>query len=262
MIAAGVGDLVAKLTSVADWELGHLLWAEPYDAAIAARARAAAWGCVARLEAIGHGDEAGVQALLEGLIESGLCMLDFGETRLASGYEHHISHFLELLLLQQGRHSALHGAKVGLGVLVSAARYDALRQLTRAEVATRLGNLVAPDRERQLAVIRSAYGPHTAPQVIAIQEPFLEMTPDGFAALKDRIRGQWDAIEQVLHSVPPAAQFAAWLTAVGGATRPEPLGLTAAEVAQAAAAAPFYRNRFTVAKLGELLLDSRQKNAQ
>ena len=41
LTAAGFGDLVAKLTSVADWEIGHLVWDEPFDAEIA-RARAAA----------------------------------------------------------------------------------------------------------------------------------------------------------------------------------------------------------------------------
>ena len=37
LIAAGFGDLLAKLTSTADWELGALLWDEPYDAEIARR---------------------------------------------------------------------------------------------------------------------------------------------------------------------------------------------------------------------------------
>ncbi len=37
LIAAGFGDLLAKLTSIADWELGALLWGEPYDAEIARR---------------------------------------------------------------------------------------------------------------------------------------------------------------------------------------------------------------------------------
>ena len=39
LIAAGFGDLLAKLTSIADWELGALLWGEPYDVEIARRSR-------------------------------------------------------------------------------------------------------------------------------------------------------------------------------------------------------------------------------
>jgi glycerol-1-phosphate dehydrogenase [NAD(P)+] len=35
LIAAGFGDMVGKLLSVADWRLGHLLWDEPSDEEIA-----------------------------------------------------------------------------------------------------------------------------------------------------------------------------------------------------------------------------------
>ena len=38
LTAAGFGDLIAKLTSVSDWELGHVLWDEPFDPTIARRA--------------------------------------------------------------------------------------------------------------------------------------------------------------------------------------------------------------------------------
>ena len=31
LIAAGFGDLAGKLTALADWELGSLLWSEPFD---------------------------------------------------------------------------------------------------------------------------------------------------------------------------------------------------------------------------------------
>ena len=103
LIAAGFGDLLAKLTSIADWELGALLWDEPYDAEIARRSRAAALACAARADAVAAASEDGVRDLFEGLIESGFCMLDFGETRPASGYEHHISHFWEMKLLREGR---------------------------------------------------------------------------------------------------------------------------------------------------------------
>ena len=119
LTAAGFGDLIAKLTSVADWELGHVLWDEPFDRKIAQRARQAVWDCVGQIDSLAAAEPKGVQALFLGLIESGFCMLDFGETRPASGYEHHVSHFWEMKLLREGRHSIFHGAKVGLGVLAS-----------------------------------------------------------------------------------------------------------------------------------------------
>ena len=88
--------------------------------------------------------------LFDGLIESGFCMLDFGETRPASGYEHHISHFWEMKLLREGRHAVLHGAKVGIAVRISAQRYDVIRAMSaqKHSAGCLASAPVAPPRSR------------------------------------------------------------------------------------------------------------------
>lgn len=85
LIAAGFGDMLGKLTSIADWRIGRLLWDEPYDEAIAQRTLGAVQFCIDHVDSIGAASPDGVRALLEGLIESGYCMLDFGSSRPASG---------------------------------------------------------------------------------------------------------------------------------------------------------------------------------
>jgi glycerol-1-phosphate dehydrogenase [NAD(P)+] len=252
LIAAGLGDMLAKFTSTADWELGSLLWGEPFDPAIAARSRKAAWACAEKADAIAVASEDGVRTLMEGLIESGFCMLDFGETRPASGYEHHISHFWEMKLLREGRHSVLHGAKVGIAVLVSARRYDAVRRMSHAEAAARLLRTPLPDRETQLRGIRAAYGP-TSDQMIALQVPFLEMTAADYEALRQKTLANWDAIQRIAATVPPAADIEGWLRRAGGPVTGREVGLSDEEVALGVAYAHYYRNRFTIGKLSGLL---------
>ncbi len=252
LTAAGLGDMLAKFTSIADWELGHLLWDEPFDPAIAARSRQAAQACAAQAEAIARRDPQGIRTLFMGLIESGLCMLDFGETRPASGYEHHASHFWEMKLLREGRRSILHGAKVGVGVLASAARYAAVRELSAADAATRLAAAGLPDREAVEHGIRAAYGP-IAEKVIAGHATFLEMDEASFAALKARVLQNWDAVQAIAATVPPPSHIAAWLRQAGGPTSPAELGLNDEEFAQGLAFGGYYRPRFTIAKLSQLL---------
>jgi glycerol-1-phosphate dehydrogenase [NAD(P)+] len=252
MIAAGFGDLLAKLTSVADWELGALLWDEPYDAEIARRSRSAALACAARADAVAAASEGGVRDLFEGLIESGFCMLDFGETRPASGYEHHISHFWEMKLLREGRHSVLHGAKVGVAVRISAQRYDAVRTMSRAEAADRLARFVPPSRADQEQLIRDGYGP-IAEQVIPIQAPFLSLTAADYQRLAEKIVAEWDAIRQIAATVPAAGQIEGWLRRVGGPVTGGEVGLSDDEVIQGIACGHYYRNRFTVGKLSWML---------
>lgn len=252
MIAAGFGDLIAKLTSVADWELGHLLWNEPYDETIARRSRDAAWAAVHQLEAIANADCDGVKTLMEGLIESGFCMLDFGETRPASGAEHHISHLWEMMLLREGRHSVLHGAKVGVAVIVSAQRYDAIKAMSRSEAANRLARATLPDREADIAAIRQAF-PHMADELIEIQAPFLNMTEAQFNALKAQVLDNWDAIRRIAATVPSATEVTGWLRRVGGPVTAAEISLSDDEFELGVRCGHFYRNRFSVAKLGRML---------
>ena len=247
LTAAGFGDLVAKLTSVADWEIGHLLWDEPFDAEIARRARQCVWDCVAKLDSLVAAECDGVEALFCGLIESGFCMLDFGETRPASGYEHHVSHFWEMKLLREGRHSVFHGAKVGVAVLASAALDETLAGLPVDEVKARLGEH-RPKRATDEAAIRSAYRGQ-ADQVIADQQPFLQMTDGEYRTLVDRIVTRWDEVRRILATVPPAGEIRGWLERLNGATTPEALGLTADEYQEGLNVGHFYRTRMTAKKL-------------
>ena len=252
MLAAGVGDMLAKYTSTADWELDYVLIDEKYDPAIAARMRAAAQACAQATDAIATGSAEGLRVLMDGLIESGLCMLDFGATLPASGGEHHISHFLEMKLLQEGRHSILHGAKVGIGVLTTARRFDALKRLSLAEVEARLKSATRPEPADEIATIRAAYGA-IADQVIAIQQPFLEMTDAGFEDLKARILARWDDLEYIAAGVPGAAEFEHWIGSTGGAVTPAQLGLSDEEVALAARCAHYLKPRVTINRLSLML---------
>ena len=127
LIAAGFGDMLGKLTSIADWRLGQLLWDEPYDEAIAQRTLTAVQFCIDNVESIGAASPEGVRKLLEALLESGYCMLDFGSSRPASGAEHHYSHYWEMKLLNEGRPAIYHGAKVGVATALVAEQYAQLR---------------------------------------------------------------------------------------------------------------------------------------
>jgi glycerol-1-phosphate dehydrogenase [NAD(P)+] len=252
MIAAGYGDILGKAIALADWRLGHLLWDEPYDAGIAARVRATLDTCVEATEAIGRASPEGIQKLMYALVDSGLCMVDYGSTRPAAGTEHHMSHYLEMKLLRERRPAVLHGAKVGMCSQYPAEFYARLRQVGRAEAVKRLNAAALPDRAAEVERIREAYGP-VAESVILEHAPFLDMDAQGFDRLKQRILAHWDDIQTLAAAVPARDRLVELLQRVGGATRPAELGLGDDEVQQAFANAHYLRNRFTIRKLGRIL---------
>ena len=252
MIAAGFGDMLGKYTSIADWRLGRLLWDEPYDESIAQRTLDAVQQCADNTAGIGKAQPEAVRALFDALVESGYCMLDFGQSRPASGAEHHYSHFWEMKLLREGRPAILHGAKVGVATVLVAGLYDRVRSLSRAEVADLLEGSTLPDRTKELEIIRAAYGSE-ADEVSRDQARFLDLTANEYDALKRRILDNWDAVQAIAAQVPPADEVARLLETAGGPSRVDQIGISAEERDMAIADAHYLRDRFTVRKLSRML---------
>jgi glycerol-1-phosphate dehydrogenase [NAD(P)+] len=252
MIAAGFGDMLGKYTSIADWRLGHLINDQPYDESIARRALDAVRSCTDSVQAIGGAVPTGIAKLMEALIESGLCMADFGSSVLASGTEHHYSHCWEMKLLMEGRPPILHGAKVGVATILVARLYEKLRQLSRNDALDLLRDSIAPLPEDEASKIRAAFGP-MAGVIIRDQPVFFDFHENGFERFKQRIVESWSDIQAIAAEVPSAERIIELLTLAGGPTSPEELGLSAEDLALATSSAHYLRRHFTVRRLMELL---------
>ncbi|MDI9549610.1 MAG: sn-glycerol-1-phosphate dehydrogenase [Chloroflexota bacterium] len=249
MIAAGFGDMIGKYTSLADWQIGRLLWDEPYDVAIADGTRRALQICIDNADTIAAASPEGIRSLMEGLIESGIQMLAFGSSHAASGTEHHYSHFWEMKLLWEKRPALLHGAKVGVAATEVAKLYAAIRNISRDDLAQILDRAGMPKREEGIERIRAAFGPDMADEIVAIQKRFLNMDEADFEQLTRRIWEHWDEIQTIARQVPEAQQIAGWLRAAGGPTTVDELGLSKEELVLAATNGHYLRDRFTSRKL-------------
>jgi glycerol-1-phosphate dehydrogenase [NAD(P)+] len=113
LTSAGIGDLLGKATAGVDWLAAHLLYGERYDAAIAADTRRAMMLAADNVPALMAGDPPALRDLLDGLIQSGISIAAFGNSRPASGLEHHASHFWDLLAAHGKHEQSSHGLQVG-----------------------------------------------------------------------------------------------------------------------------------------------------
>jgi glycerol-1-phosphate dehydrogenase [NAD(P)+] len=189
---------------------------------------------------------------MEGLIETGLCMVEAGSSRPAGGSEHHMSHYWEMTLLKKGRPAILHGAKVGVATTLVARRYEKIRHMTRDEVSVRLAATRLFIIMQIEPTSSSNLGP-VAGQSILEQALFLNMTAEDFAHLKAKIVERWEAIQAIAATVPAPVDLVELLRKVGGPADTGGLGLIEAEVATAEKYAHYLRNRFTVMKLAHIL---------
>ena len=125
---SGFGDMIGKFIALADWKIAHALTDEYFCPVIHDITLNATQAVIESAESIKNGDITAYEKLIFGLLMSGLAMQLLGNSRCASGAEHHISHLIEMqpdgLNLKS---AALHGEKVGVGTLLAAAEYHAIK---------------------------------------------------------------------------------------------------------------------------------------
>lgn len=121
---SGIGDILGKYIALADWKIAHILTGERYAVKIAETMSSAVNIINDCSAGVLTGDPDAHEKLIYGLLLSGLAMQVFGNSRPASGAEHHISHLIEMhpspLKLSS---MALHGEKVGVGTIIMSEVY-------------------------------------------------------------------------------------------------------------------------------------------
>lgn len=110
---SGVGDVVAKVTAIADWKLAFHARGTPIHDLAALLSDAT----VSQLMARPIRDLEGQRLLATALLQNGVAMALAGSSRPASGSEHLISHALDMT----SSRPRLHGIQVGMAAYVIAA---------------------------------------------------------------------------------------------------------------------------------------------
>ena len=125
---SGFGDMIGKFIALADWKIAHTLTGEYFCSTIHDMTLDATKAVMESAEAIKNGETSAFEKLTYGLLMSGLAMQLLGNSRCASGAEHHISHFIEMQPKGLNAYSdALHGEKVGVGTLIACKEYHRIK---------------------------------------------------------------------------------------------------------------------------------------
>ncbi|MEG1427784.1 MAG: sn-glycerol-1-phosphate dehydrogenase, partial [Oscillospiraceae bacterium] len=130
MLHAGYGDVLGKFTALADWNLAKEQHGEYFCGESAALMNKALKRCTDHAAKLQERDEAAVESVTQGLLFAGIAMGLVGNSRPASGAEHHMAHFWEIALLQANLPHPLHGNCVGAAAVVSASIYEFFPELS------------------------------------------------------------------------------------------------------------------------------------
>ena len=127
MTAAGFGDIIGKYTCLTDWKLSNIINGEPINKEAYELMKKALSACVSDFDALSRYDGEAVVKLMDALITAGISMAICGNSRPASGSEHHQSHFIEMDFVRRGERIPMHGLKVAIGTLVSLEIYNYIK---------------------------------------------------------------------------------------------------------------------------------------
>ena len=112
MLKAGYGDIVGKYSCLNDWKLSALVNDEYFCDAIYELTYSQAEKVKVLAKDILKRDENAVGALMEALVLVGIAMSYVGNSRPASGSEHHLSHFFEITGIIDNKEYYAHGIDV------------------------------------------------------------------------------------------------------------------------------------------------------
>jgi len=208
LTAAGLGDMLGKITALADWRLAHILVGEEMPQDIVSIVETALDKIIAGAPNLAKRDPDVIKSVTEGLILSGIAMSLYGDSRPASGTEHHLAHFWEMRMLTEGRKPALHGIKVGLATIIGLIMWNGIKGSECIRKASSHSN--------HESEIKRLYG-RSADSILSTENPDLPI---------EMIKENWKSIQEIAASLPSPEDIAAMLAAVDAPTRPSEIGLT------------------------------------
>lgn len=249
MLQAGFGDMIAKYCAICEWRIASLVTGESYCEEIAQMVRSSLRQVTAAANLLTQRDEDAVGRVAEGLILSGVAMAYAGLSRPASGEEHYFSHMREMMGLDRGRESELHGIQVGVGTLLTLKVFDWLKT-------------VAPSRERAQAMMRAfdeqawrrdmtrIFG-KAAPTIIAGEEQtYHKNDPARHARHLDVILSRWDDICEIMaQELPDTRVLEAQMRRLSMPVTPGDLDLSAQDVEDAWYGSREIRDKYLVSSL-------------
>lgn len=246
MIASGVGDLLGKISCLTDWRLSNIVTGEWYCEFIADIVNSAIEKTISVRDGIASGDSNACATLLEALLLSGVCMDYAGNSRPASGCEHHISHFWEMRYLLEGRNAVFHGTKVGIGTVISLKAYRYIAKLN-------------PDFDKIRKIPRESFDEWGK----SIQKAFLEASYEIIGLEKrcgkncisnldvrlSSIQVNWNDIKELAIGITDSAEVVSLLQQLDAPTKPAEIGVEREMAWQAIMYAKEIRDRYTVLQL-------------
>ncbi len=204
MIQAGYGDIIGKFSALCDWELSRLVTGEYFCQYIYDTTREMIEQVLSSAKGLLKREEESIRALSEALMVVGIMMSFAGSSRPASGSEHHLSHFFEIVGIVKNEPYFPHGIDVAYGTVVTAKIRERILKSVFPEFSYR------PERAAYEKTMQAVYGP-VAEGCIALQDKVGHYQADRSGIYREKEQ----EIKALFASYPTADEIEAMLQLAG-----------------------------------------------
>lgn len=204
MIVAGYGDIIGKYSCLNDWKLSSIINGEYFCQKVYDLMMSQVLAVRPLSKKLIERDGEAVGALMEALVVAGIAMSLVGNSRPASGSEHHLSHYFEITGILENAPYFPHGIDVAYSTVITERLREEL--LTRKDLPTAWEF----DREKWENNIRTLYH-RAADGVITLQDKMGWYQNDYLSVYREK----WAEICAVISEVPSSKQLEELFSEVG-----------------------------------------------
>ena len=236
---AGVQDIMAKVVSIADWKIAHIVSGEYFCQKVCDMAQEALdlmTKCAYDLKA---GKEPDIETMAYTQMLSGLTMQILSNSRAASGAEHLVAHLVEMKPRGFENAHGLHGECVGVGTLMVADAYHKLAERETIEVK--------PFEPIDEEWVRWEFGDLADGILKENANDVLKTFPP------ENIKAHWQEIRDVIAQIPSYEELNELYAAIGAKHSLEELGIDPAVKDSFLDISSAIRNRLTLARMTRLI---------
>ncbi len=243
MLWAGLGDMLAKYIAICEWRIANIVNGDPYCEKIAALMRRSLVKVTSAADKLTSRDPQVVGDVAEGLILSGIAMSFANNSRPASGLEHYFSHMWEMMALERGTESDLHGIQVGVGCYLTFKLYETIKKITpdKEKALNFMKNFNAQEWEENT---KRVFG-SVAGNILAAAKNEKRNDPIAHAERVEKICANWDKILKIIdEELPSFDRIMEIMTCCGMPIRPAELGINDKATREALMASRDVRNKY------------------
>lgn len=245
--ASGFSDLLGKYTALADWKIAHAVTGEYICDRVCQLEYDALKVVCERLDAIREGGREACEELMYALLLSGLAMQMVGNSRPASGAEHHMSHLWEMEVIN-GHVDYYHGEKVSVGLVLSSGIYH------RAAEEIRRGAFTLRDSmPLEMDLLESSFRDKAM-----LAEILDENRVNPLDAVKpDALRAALPEILRCIEEIPSRQELTDMLARAGAVKSLAEIGLPDSMQTPTAHLSPYVRARLTFMRMLKMFIFER-----